>query len=58
MGCEPVGFVLIGSRYRRDYCARCYTPIRVPAANVGKINFCERCGDKFGADTPTTGGHD
>ena len=50
IGCEPVGFAIVGSRYVRQFCDRCGAAIRVPKANLHKLNYCERCGERFGED--------
>ncbi len=39
----PVGAQIPGSRFFRDYCKRCKTPMRVTEAMVRGNNFCDEC---------------
>lgn len=43
---EPRGALIAGSRFYRDFCARCSEPIRVRYVNDTVENYCEKCDPK------------
>ena len=40
---EGIGSDIPGSKYKRDFCCECKTPIRVSAADLGYKNLCQDC---------------
>lgn len=39
----PKGMQIPGSKFYRDYCARCEEPLRFYYDSLDESNYCERC---------------
>lgn len=40
---EEFGLQIKNSRYVRDFCSECKTPIRIPSGQLLEDNFCHNC---------------
>lgn len=55
LSADGVGKQIPGSRFFREFCGRCGTPMRVTKENVGQLNFCGDCDPgHIGVGNPST----